>query len=150
MLSSFLIASFAGYVLYQRGQDSGQVSASPDSKGLVSGNSSQSSSASAANTFSYKDGEYVGRVADAFYGNVQVKAVIAGGKISDVQFLDYPRDRGNSVRINTQAMPNLKTEAIRSQNANVDMVSGATETSTAFRESLASALAQAVVVAKNQ
>ena len=91
----------------------------------------------------YRDGSYTGNSADAYYGNIQVKAIISGGKITDVQFLDYPHDRGTSVRINTEAMPYLKQEAIAAQNANVDIVSGATDSSRAFIESLTSALAQA-------
>lgn len=88
----------------------------------------------------YKDGEYTGTVADAYYGPLQVKAIIQGGKIADVQFLDYPQDRRTSVRINRFAVPELTTEAIQAQSANVDVISGATLTSDAFRESLQSAL----------
>ncbi len=88
----------------------------------------------------YKDGEYTGSVADAYYGPLQVKAVIQKGKIANVQFLDYPHDRRTSQRINSQAMPYLQEEAIQAQNANVDIVSGATLTSQAFVESLQAAL----------
>lgn len=95
------------------------------------------------NNGQYRDGSYVGNVEDAFYGNVQVKVIISGGQINDVQFLDYPHDRNTSVRINTQAMPYLKQEAIQAQSANVDIVSGATATSEAFIQSLSSALSQA-------
>lgn len=91
----------------------------------------------------YKDGTFTGNVADAYYGMVQVKAVISGGVIADVQFLQYPSDRKTSININNQAMPMLKAEAIQIQNANVDTISGATHTSGAFRESLAYALNQA-------
>ena len=91
----------------------------------------------------YKDGTYTGSVADAFYGNIQVQAIIQGGAISDVQFLQYPNDRETSVSINSQAMPILKSEAIQAQSANVDIVSGATDSSQAFRESLSAALQQA-------
>src|SRR6185437_2894640 len=77
----------------------------------------------------YKDGEYTGQAADAFYGNIQVKAVIQGGKITDVQFLQYPSDRSTSIQINQQAMPYLKQEAIQVQSAQVDIVSGATDSS---------------------
>ncbi|MFA6300965.1 MAG: FMN-binding protein [Candidatus Paceibacterota bacterium] len=93
----------------------------------------------------YKNGSYTGTAVDAYYGNVQVKAVIAGGKITDVQFLDYPQDRQNSVRINSYAMPRLTSEAISIQDSNVDTVSGASFTSAAFRESLSSALSQAMI-----
>lgn len=93
----------------------------------------------------YADGSYTGSVVDAYYGFVQVKAVIQNGKISDVQFLQYPNDRSNSRFINSQAMPLLKQEAIQAQNAQVSGVSGATFTSEAFVTSLSSAL----VLAKN-
>ena len=93
----------------------------------------------------HKDGTYTGSVADAFYGNIQVQAVISGGRITDVIFLQYPNDRGTSIEINTQAMPYLKQEAIVAQNANVDIVSGATDSSMAFRQSLGDALAKAKI-----
>ncbi len=92
----------------------------------------------------YKDGTYTGSVADAFYGNIQVKVVISGGKITDVIFLQYPNDRNTSIEINTQAMPLLKQEAIQAQSAQVDGVSGATASSDAFIQSLGDALKQAV------
>jgi len=91
----------------------------------------------------YKNGTYTGSAADAFYGNIQVQAVISGGKITDVIFLQYPNDRGTSVMINQQAMPYLKQEAIAAQSANVDIVSGATDSSQAFIQSMQSALSQA-------
>jgi uncharacterized protein with FMN-binding domain len=91
----------------------------------------------------YKDGTYDGSVDSAFYGNVQVAAVIQGGKITDVQFLQYPSDNEHSHEVSNFALPTLKQEVIQSQSANVDAVSGATATSQAFQQSLASALAQA-------
>ena len=91
----------------------------------------------------YKDGQYTGKVADAYYGPLQVKVVIQQGRIVDVQFLDYPHDRRRSQSINDQVMPWLHDEAITAQSAQVDLVSGATLTSQAFVESLQSALVTA-------
>ena len=91
----------------------------------------------------YKNGTYTGSVQDAFYGNVQVQAVISGGQITDVIFLQYPNDNNTSRNINSQAMPLLKQEAIQAQSANVSGVSGASATSPAFKQSLADALSQA-------
>ena len=91
----------------------------------------------------YTDGTYTGNVADAYYGNIQVQVAVSGGQISDVVFLQYPSDRSTSRRINGQAMPILKSEAISAQSSNVNIVSGATDSSQAFRQSLASALSQA-------
>ncbi len=91
----------------------------------------------------YRDGSYLGNVADAIYGPLQVKAVVSGGKLTDVQFLKYPNDRPTSTKINEGAIPTLKQEAIKAQGSNVDIVSGATQSSEAFNESLTNALAQA-------
>ncbi len=91
----------------------------------------------------YKDGTYLGSSANAYYGNVQVQVTIASGKIATVSFLDYPQDRGTSRAINTEAIPLLTQEAIKAQSANVSGVSGASDTSAAFRQSLAVALSKA-------
>jgi len=108
-----------------------------------SGKSAVSTPATPAPRGLYRGGEYTGDVADAYYGNVQVRVVIQNGKIADVRFLDYPQDRRTSVRINTIAVPQLTSEAIQAQSATVDIISGATQTSRAFVESLNSALARA-------
>ena len=92
----------------------------------------------------YKDGTYTGDVTDAYYGNVQIQAVVSGGRIATVNFLQYPNDRDRSVRINSYAMPILQSEAIQTQKSQVDIVSGATDTSQAFIQSLQSALAKAI------
>ncbi|GCF08011.1 FMN-binding protein [Dictyobacter arantiisoli] len=93
----------------------------------------------------YKNGSYVGSVADAHWGSLQVKAIIKNGKIADVQFLQYPNDRNRSVDINNYADSQLTTEAIQAQSANVDIITGATDTSEAFVQSLSDALTQAKV-----
>lgn len=99
--------------------------------------------ASASRSGTYRDGTYTGSLADANWGNVEVQVVISGGQIGDVQFLEYPNHRGRSREINAQAMPMLTQEAISSQRATVDIVTGATDTSEAFIQSLSAALQQA-------
>jgi uncharacterized protein with FMN-binding domain len=91
----------------------------------------------------YRDGTYSGSAVDAYYGTVQVQAIISGSRIADVRFLSYPNDRMHSVQVNQYAMPILTQEAIQVQNAQVNAVSGASYTSAAFVESLAAALSQA-------
>lgn len=105
--------------------------------------SSAASSTSSSSATTYKDGSYTGSVEDAYYGNVQVSVTIAGGRITNVKFLQYPNTHQVSVIINQQAMPYLKQEAIQSQNSNVQLISGATFTSQAFVQSLQSALNKA-------
>ena len=91
----------------------------------------------------YTDGSYTGPVADAYYGVVQVQAIVQGGRLAGINVLQYPSDRRTSVVINRQAVPMLRDEVISAQSANVDIVSGATLTSEAFIRSLDSALSQA-------
>jgi len=91
----------------------------------------------------YKDGAFTGDPAEVLWGVVQVKAVIQNGQIADVQFLQMPFDRARSVEITDLAKPILKSEAIKAQSAQVDLVTSATITSFGFRQTLASALAKA-------
>lgn len=145
-LSAFVVLLFVIYAHHSKNDEeiqSLQVGDSGTSSTSAQSNSSSTPPTNSSSAIRFKDGSYTGSVTDAFYGNIQVKAVIQNGKISDVQFLQYPNDRGESVTINSQAMPDLRTEAIQSQSAQVDTVSGATQTSEAFRESLQSALNQA-------
>lgn len=88
----------------------------------------------------YSDGQFIGNVSDAYYGNVQVEATVQNGRVTDVKFLQYPSDRRTSLYINSQAMPILTSEAISAQSSRIDVVSGATDTSHAFIQSLSSAL----------
>lgn len=167
VLSAALIFSFGIYALALRfqGHDDGgrtiapnpvstttttaapsnTAASSPPPTTTPSTSSSSSSTPAKTNTTTgqYKNGTYTGPVADAYYGNVQVKVTISGGKITDVAFLDYPHDRNTSQQINSQAMPYLKQEAIQAQSANVSGVSGASLTSAAFQQSLSGALSQA-------
>jgi len=77
------------------------------------------------------------------FGPVQVQIALSGGKILDVQALQLPSDRSRSARISQYSAPILRSEAIQAQSARVDIVSGATYTSRAYAQSLASALKQA-------
>lgn len=92
----------------------------------------------------YKDGTFIGTRANAYYGYIQVEAVIKDGQITDVIFLEHPSDQSESRRINSRAMPLLKSEAISAQSANVAIVSRATDSSIAFRQSMAAALSRAL------
>ena len=99
--------------------------------------------AQAAQSGQLVDGSYQGPAADAYYGVVQVQALVQGGQLASVKVLKYPNDRNTSRYINSQALPVLLQEAVQSQGGQVDIVSGATLTSQAFIQSLAGALGQA-------
>jgi uncharacterized protein with FMN-binding domain len=75
------------------------------------------------------------------WGDVQVEATFApDGTLLDVITLQTPHRDGKSVRINQRAVPQLNSEALTAQSANVDTVSGATYTSDDYHRSLQSAI----------
>ncbi len=162
LLSVAVVAGFFFYAVYQRAQGTAVNAPTPQTNDAASAtnipNVKINDAASLKTTpvpppppparrtvGQYADGEYIGPITDAFYGTVQIKAIVRGGKLADVQFLSFPNDRENSQYINSIAVPQLRSEAIVAQSANVDIVSGATATSQAFIESLSSALAAAKV-----
>ena len=158
LLSFALIIAFAFYVMLENQSTISIVSSSPENGNSVptTGSATSSSPTPAArnttitsetagtpSTALYRNGSYSGDLVNAYFGNIQVEAVISDGKLANVEVPTYPNDRSTSIRINNAALPKLVQEAIISQNAQVDIVSGATQTSQAFQQSLASALAKA-------
>lgn len=167
-LSAFVVFAFVAYAIHERlinsnaGLSSAQAaptaSAGLDASGSPAASNSSVNSAptsapqptasnspatTSSSTSGYKDGTYTGPTVDVNYGLVQVQAKVQNGKITAVQFLQYPTDRRTSQQINAIAVPYLQQEAIQAQSANVDIVSGATLTSEGFQMSLQSALANA-------
>ena len=130
-----LLIVFTGYSVHVRSE--GNI------EGFNATQYASSSQNSPTQNTKYKDGVYTGSSENAFYGTIQVEATINKNKITDVKFLQYPHDNGESVDVNSQAMPLLKQEAIQKQSANVDSISGATQTSIAFNQSLTTALTKA-------
>jgi uncharacterized protein with FMN-binding domain len=116
---------------------SGSGSASPSTSASQTGSAGSSGSSGA------KNGTFTGTAESNPYGNVQVQAVISGGKLTNVNVLQVPDRSGYEDQIVQIAIPELKSEALSAQNANIDVVSGATFTSQGYAESLQSALDQA-------
>ncbi|EJF01636.1 FMN-binding protein [Liquorilactobacillus mali] len=110
------------------------------------GNSSSTSStasSSTSNQQNYKDGEYVGKSITTAWGNVQLKIKITDNRLTQITVLKYPNTHSHSVEINQRVLPIYRQEAVKSQSANIQQVSGATETWKGFTGSLQSALVEA-------
>ena len=159
VVGGVLAAAFAVYVFFTNGNSSALIvpesstTAGPSTAPTTTtANTTSAGSAptpvptpaptATTNTGQYKDGTYTGNVADAFYGSLQAVAVVQGGKLVNITFAQKPTN-GHSGQISAQTLPILKQEAITAQSANVNVVSGATQLSQAFDQSLASALALA-------
>jgi uncharacterized protein with FMN-binding domain len=77
------------------------------------------------------------------YGPVQVEITFDASGITDIQALQLPSDRSYSARISRVVEPMLRQETLQTQSARINLISGATYTSTGYAMSLQSALDQA-------
>ena len=121
----------------------GDGAAASGSSSLSAATSSSQSGDSSAASGAYADGTYTGVVVSTAKGDVQVSVTVSGGRIAEVVALRYPDDNSRSVSISKSAIPKLISEAVDAQSADIQLVSGATETSTGFVGSLQDALNQA-------
>jgi uncharacterized protein with FMN-binding domain len=81
-----------------------------------------------------------GQTVQTQYGPVEVQIVETGGRLTDIKALQLPNHDSRSVEIAANAVPILRTEALRANSARIDVVSGATYTSDGYAQSLQSAL----------
>jgi uncharacterized protein with FMN-binding domain len=108
----------------------GSTNSGSTNSGSTNGGSTNSGSATLVN----------GTVAQTRWGPVQVQVHIGGGRITDVTALQVPSGNRRDAEINAYAVPQLRTEALAAQSAQIDVVSGATVTSEGYMESLQAAL----------
>ncbi|MGC1215810.1 MAG: FMN-binding protein [Micromonospora sp.] len=112
---------------------------STDNGSTGSGSSSGSTSSGSGSTSS-GSGTVTGSVAQTRWGPVQVKIAVSSGKITNVTAVQVPDGNHRDQEINDYAVPILQQEALDTQSAQIDTVSGATVTSDGYRESLQSAI----------
>lgn len=98
---------------------------------------------SGTSTATYRDGTYDGTDIQTRYGDVQIELKVAGGSITDVATLLLPSGDRHSSRISDTVSPILRSEVLTAQSAQIDLVSGATYTSTAYVQSLQAAIDKA-------
>lgn len=99
--------------------------------------------ASASTSGSAKSATYTGTSVDTRWGPVQVRITVAKGKVTSSEAIVYPSENSRDQEINSVAIPTLNSEAMGTTTSSIDMVSGATYTSTGYIQSLQSALDQA-------
>lgn len=116
--------------------------ANPPGASSASGPAAKAGTAAKAGS-GVRNGMFTGAAESTEYGPVQVRALISGGKLTNVAVLQVPDRGGYEDQIVQIALPQLKSEALSAQSANIDIVSGATYTSQGYAQSLQSALDQA-------
>ena len=77
------------------------------------------------------------------YTTIQIRAFVHHGRLVDVREVAVGNDNAHTKMINDRAMPLLREEALRAGSAHIDVVSGATTTSTSYISSLQSAIDRA-------
>ena len=142
-----------GFDASQRGSSvaTTHVAVSSVTAGTTSGSSSSSgnggngsgSNGNAGSSSKTTSSTVTGAVVQTQWGPVQVRLSVANGSITNVTVLQYPSGNSRDVEIAHYSLPVLIQETIKSQSASIDMVSGATFTSTGYVQSLQSALDQA-------
>ena len=77
------------------------------------------------------------------FSSIQVRAELTRGRLSGVQTLALTSTDAHTNALNARAEPILRREALRAGGADVDVVSGATNTSLSWIESLEAAIEDA-------
>ncbi|WP_177235598.1 FMN-binding protein [Streptomyces sp. MUSC 14] len=108
----------------------------------ASGSGAGSGSTSGSGAAQARSVTATGKVAQTPYGPVQVRITVSGGRIAQAAAVQAPKG-GLSDQKTAMAVPKLNQEAVAAGTAHIDAVSGATYTSTGYRQSLQSALDQA-------
>jgi uncharacterized protein with FMN-binding domain len=76
------------------------------------------------------------------YGDVRIQVTITRGRIIHATAVEIPHGNQMDVELSRPAVRQLEQEVLRTQSADVDVVSGATYTSTGYLNSLQAALDQ--------
>ena len=119
-----------------------QAGATTDPNANSGSNAGATAAATTATKNSHYSGTVTGQAVQIPFGTVQVQVTIVSGKITDVVAIALPGG-GRSGQIAQYAAPQLRSEVLATQSANVDTISGATYTSQGYMQSVQSALDQA-------
>jgi uncharacterized protein with FMN-binding domain len=144
-----VLATVSGLVLlfsYKTSLEVVTPTAAADTSTNTSGSGARTGTSGAGSTTvatGLRDGSYTGDAVGTRYGPVQAKITVSGGMITAVDVPEYPNGNGRDRQINERAIPRLISETLQSQDASIDMVSGATYTSEGYTRSLQSAIDQA-------
>lgn len=102
-------------------------------KAKAKATSAKKSSAATTRTVTGEDVDYQ-------YGDIEVKVTKTGSRITNISVVKLDVTDPRSEQIDEVAVPELRSQAMSAQSAKIDGVSGASYTSSAYAQSLQSAL----------
>ncbi|MDX3531459.1 FMN-binding protein [Streptomyces sp. ID05-39B] len=94
-------------------------------------------------------GTFDGDAAQTQYGAVQVRITVSNNQITKAETVQAPKG-GQSDQVTADAVPKLNQAVVTKQSPDIDAVSGATYTSTGYKQSLQSAIDKANASAGTQ
>ena len=124
------------------GDGSGTSGTSGTNTSTASGSGNSSSTKSTTKTSSGTQ-TYTGDSVNTQWGPVQVQITVTNGKITSATAVVYPSGNPRDQEINAYAIPQLNTETVNANSAQIDSISGATVTSGGYIGSLQSAIDKA-------
>lgn len=74
------------------------------------------------------------------YGAVQLEITVSGSRMVEIRAIEMPDSESRSDQLSDQVSVQLREEALQEQGYDLDTVSGATETSVSYRDSLRAAI----------
>ncbi len=122
---------------------SGNGTSGKSTSGNGSSSSPGKSSASTASQAPSVNGKFTGNTVYTRYGAVQLEITVSKSTITDVTMLQEPNTNSYDLQIDHYVVPILIRESISAQSAHIQMISGATYTSTGYVQSLQSAIDKA-------
>ncbi|NUT18860.1 MAG: FMN-binding protein [Hamadaea sp.] len=90
-----------------------------------------------------RNGTFAGAGVTERYGVIKVTIVVSGGRITNASATCTNPCEGESASISSNAIGKLNARVLTAQSASIQSVSGATYTSSAYKQSLAAAINQA-------
>ena len=141
ILPILLVVVVGGYFAYRQFFNAPAPTTTPNNNPTLTGN--ETTNPTPTTQSGYKDGQYTGQVANTIYGDVQVMTIISGGKIVNIKMLKAPDKPGYTTELTNSSFPLMITEAILVQSAKVNTVTGATQNTEGFSQSLETALSMA-------
>lgn len=141
--TSATLAAAPESVVSGAGTPSSSSGSSSTGAGSGTGGSGSGDGSSGSGSTGSTTSTVTGSVVDTQWGPVQVRIALSGDSITGVDVLQYPSGNPRDDQINASALPILIEETKQADSAQIDMVSGATVTSTGYIQSLQSALDEA-------
>ena len=140
-IALWLVSTVAGLVLlFSYRPPSTSVTATSPPPAIVATAPAATAAPSRSQGTAPANGTFDGTLVQTTQGPVQVRITVSNGRIVDVNAIVFPNDSARHQQVSSYALPSLRAAVLDAQSADIDTVSGATDTSYGYLESLQAAI----------